>query len=287
MARPDARPGDATQLLLLDPEDDTWPPPRVVNESEPDLADDYEELLGHLYRSFASGIASARWPIDAELHASDLLGAVEALVVSEGLTAPEGAGEPFDLLFGQVVQYAAQQGTPAAQAVLRTLAVFADDDFRALIGQAADERAAAGVAEPRWGRTIGRPAVERCWRFADLFGDQESIHVTFAYGARRHGLAVLIDHQLGGGMKDAWVTDDPDQMWFSTSRMAQEAPAAEFGKITWADARRTLAAAGEAEPCPVELDQIEDLAAHAHLVAARVALLGDEQDLRGAARRNR
>ena len=260
------------------PERDPVPdvPPAPAEEfPEPD------EVLGPLFEAFAVGIARARWPLEAELHASEVLADLETALEDAGLELADDAVEagdpldPFDLLFAQIVHYAQSQRSPAALAVLRTLAVYADDEFRGEIVSAADQLAASGVKDPVWASTIGRPAVERCWRYGDIFGSQESYHLVFAYGRRRHALAVLVDHELGGGVKDTWVTDDPDQLWRSVRRDAENNPAGLLEELPWSVARESLLEAVGHEPCPVDLDQVEDVARHAHFLAARLSLPAD------------
>jgi hypothetical protein len=43
----------------------------------------------------------------------------------------------------------------------------------------------------------------RAWRYGDVFGQQSSIGVLFDDRGREH--ALMVDHALGGGIKDAWV----------------------------------------------------------------------------------
>ncbi|ONI92386.1 hypothetical protein ALI22I_04410 [Saccharothrix sp. ALI-22-I] len=51
-------------------------------------------------------------------------------------------------------------------------------------------------------RTIGRPRVGACFGYADTFGSQEGVALTFTYGRKSHALVLLIDYDLGGGVKD-------------------------------------------------------------------------------------
>jgi hypothetical protein len=57
---------------------------------------------------------------------------------------------------------------------------------------------------------IGVPVVGECCGYVDPAGGQETVIAAFAYpGRKQHGLAVLVDHTLGGGVKDCWVSRDP------------------------------------------------------------------------------
>lgn len=253
--------------------------PEAGADAHPDDLDaDLEEILGDLFDMFAAGVARARWPLEAEVHVSEVLGRLEATLAEDGLLPPDAEdGDPLGLLFAQVVAHAQGLRTARGLAVLRALAVFADDDFREHITSVADDLAASGIKEPAWARTIGRPAVERCWRFGDVFGSQESIHVVFAYSRRRHGLAVLIDHELGGGVKDCWVSEDPDQMWRSVRRSAQTGAGTFLDEISWFEARDRLLTAVALETCPVAPDQVEDVGRFFHLLAARLTLAADDE----------
>lgn len=128
-----------------------------------DLDADLEEILGDLFDMFAAGVARARWPLEAEVHVSEVLGRLEATLAEDGLLPPDAEdGDPLGLLFAQVVAHAQGLRTARGLAVLRALAVFADDDFREHVTSVADDLATSGIKEPAWARTIGTPTVERC-----------------------------------------------------------------------------------------------------------------------------
>jgi hypothetical protein len=40
-----------------------------------------------------------------------------------------------------------------------------------------------------------------------MFGVQSPVGALFDYQGREHALMVLVDHQLGGGIKDCWVCE--------------------------------------------------------------------------------
>jgi len=269
------------------------PPSAESPAPEDDETPDLEDLLASLVAALADGIAAARWPLDAEMHASELLGDLEeelAEVAAEfgepavsevGEPAVSEVGEPtqaepFDALFALLVHYTAAQRTPEALAVLRTLATFATEDFAVEITAAADEIAASGVPDPVWARTIGRPTFERAWRFGDIHGSQESLHMVFAYGRRRHVLSVLIDHELGGGIKDSYVAEDPDKAWTWIRREASRTPGTVLDEVSWSEARAALLEAVHHEPCPGDLDQADGVTGLAHLLGARLTLPADD-----------
>ena len=247
-----------------------------------DAAEDAAELnalLDPFLGMLADGIAPAKWPLEAEMHASDVLGVLEegmaGAIERDPLPEEEAGSTPLDVLLTQLVAHAERQRTPESLAVLRALSPFTTGAFRQSVDDAANRVAASGVPDPAWANTIGRPTVERCWRFGDIFGFQASYHVVFAYGRRRHALAILLDHTLGGGIKDSWVSDDPDHLWSEVRRESRREPDAFLEEIPWSVARAALREAAEREPCPADPDQVEDVARHAHLVRSRLSVDDD------------
>lgn len=65
---------------------------------------------------------------------------------------------------------------------------------------------------PTWVDSVGSATPTRAWLVSDVFGDQESLLVAFSQDGdpREHALVVLIDHNLSGQAKDAWIAADPD-----------------------------------------------------------------------------
>lgn len=88
------------------------------------------------------------------------------------------------------------------------------------------------VTGPAWLDAVGQAEPTRAWIASDVFGDQDSLIVGFAYAGREreHALIVLVDHNLSGQAKDAWIAGDLDEavrMWESNSdhhMRVQEAP---------------------------------------------------------------
>lgn len=68
------------------------------------------------------------------------------------------------------------------------------------------------VGAPTWVDNVGSATPTRAWLVSDVFGDQESLLVAFSQDGdpREHALVVLIDHNLSGLVKDAWIAADPD-----------------------------------------------------------------------------
>ncbi len=84
-----------------------------------------------------------------------------------------------------------------------------------------DERARGVVAEvrqsvtgPAWIDTIGRSQPSRSWMVSDVFGDQESLIIGFSHPGDpvEHAIVALVDHNLSGQVKDAWLAGDLDDV---------------------------------------------------------------------------
>ncbi|MBI1758749.1 MAG: hypothetical protein HYR62_05935 [Actinobacteria bacterium] len=248
----------------------------LVPGADPDTGPGTDEVPGRPEAAFAGLLADVRralrtirTPFDAELWGSELLGML-SLLDPEGLVGADAVAAQ------QVLVEAAEEScSPESLALLRVLAAVGPTPARAEAASAADRLSRAGVPDQRWAGVVGAPSIGDCWRYGDVLGYQESITVCFAYGAKRHALSVLIDHGLGGGMKDCWATEDVDAVLTQTRAVARDNPAVQFELIDAAEARSRLAAAISAPECPEQPEQIEDIALARALLHARVALLPD------------
>lgn len=70
------------------------------------------------------------------------------------------------------------------------------------------------VAGPAWLDAVGRATPTRGWVASDVFGDQDSLIVGFAQPgeAGEHAIVALVDHNLSGQAKDAWIAGDLDDV---------------------------------------------------------------------------
>jgi hypothetical protein len=206
-----------------------------------------------------------REPVDAELWGSDMIGAL-------GGRAGDGDTAVMTELAESLVSAAEQSATPEALALLRVLGAIGTPALKEAATEAAERVSAGGVPEPDWAAAIGTPTVGRCWHYSDVGGQQESVTVSFGYGAAEHALSVLIDHNKGGKIKDAWV-DDAAGMLDKTWLAAENDPLVIFEPIEPGDARDRLTKALAAGECPVKPDEADDLTAHRALLHARVRFL--------------
>jgi hypothetical protein len=134
--------------------------------------------------------------------------------------------------------------------------------------------AVAGV--PEWAAAVGRVTPTRAWVASDVFGDQDSLIIGFRQEARagERPLVVLVDHNLSGQAKDAFIADDLDEV--VASWRSNLDPHVTMGEVPVDDALRRLQEAmamsdlwnGDAEL------RTEDLAQHRALVWSRLRRCG-------------
>ncbi|HSV67974.1 MAG TPA: plasmid pRiA4b ORF-3 family protein [Mycobacteriales bacterium] len=225
-----------------------------------------EESLADLLEGFRPLLDRSCDQLTAELSGSEFLGLMRQ-------AAPDVAELPA-ILTG-LVEQAEDVGGPVALAMLRVLAVLAPGDVRGMAADAADRLVAAGGLTDRpWVRGLGTPGVGPCFGYTDDIGAQEVLVVTFSYGRESHGLAVLIDHGLGGGVKDCYPADRPDRIRAEYRQIAAR-HGLDFRDYEPGEARAVLARALDRPPCPVAPDQLEDVGYYLDLLRQRVTLLPD------------
>jgi hypothetical protein len=244
-------------------------------EFDPDGELDPDQAVTDMAAALIRSVQQQRRPLDVELAVCDLLGLI-ALELSEVADEAEVVEVQRGML-GVVIGRLAELGGAPGLAALRALAAIGPASTRALAAESARALAADGVFDQRWAATIGRPTFLRAWLYGDIYGAQTSVGLMFDYGRRQHALLTLIDHELGGGVKDCFVLEGApaarahDQV---ETEMADN-PEAFFEDLDAATAAEHLAAALEQEICPVEDDQVEDLAHHIDLLRSRTALLAE------------
>jgi hypothetical protein len=248
-------------------------------DAEPDI----DALFAPLPPAQASGVvlnearevlSQVRQPIEAELWGSDMVGALSGKRAEQNTDQSidsDGTGVLAELA-ASLVPAAEKEATTEALGLLRILGALAEQPLGDAASEAADRVSAAGVKDPAWVSGLGSPTVGRCWRYSDIGGRQESVTVSFGYGATEHALSVLIDHGKGGKVKDAWV-DNAEGLLDKTWLAAQHDPLIVFENIESADAGKRLANAIAAGECPSKPDEADDLKAHRALLHARVRYL--------------
>jgi hypothetical protein len=240
-----------------------------MGNAEPDIA----ELFAPLRPAQASDVvlnearqvlSHVRQPIDAELWGSDMIGALSG--------AEPGGPDVMTELARSLVPAVEMKATPEALGLLRVLGAIGSPELKAAATAAAERLTIQGMPDPDWAAAIGSPTIGKCWHYSDVGGRQESITVSFGYGASEHALSVLIDHGKGGKIKDAWV-DNAEGLLDKTWLAAENDPLIIFEAIEPADAGARLARAVAAGECPSKPDEADDLTAHRALLRARVRYL--------------
>lgn len=199
---------------------------------------------------------------------AELTGAEFLAMMREAVPVDSELSELIAALIGQ----AEGHGTPEALAMLRVLAVVGPPEVQSAAAGAADRLVEAGLTDRPWVTDLGRPRVGPCFGYADERGAQEAIGITFSYGGKQHALAVLIDHDLGGGIKDCFPTEHTTRIRADYQKAAK-GHGLDFHDYEPAQARAILDRALGKPPCPVEPDQIEDVGDYLNLLRARVLLL--------------
>ncbi len=225
-----------------------------------------EEALAGLLEGWGPLCKPGADTFRAELSGAEFLGTMRQ-------TAPDPDEVP-EVLAG-LIGHAESTAKPEALAMLRVVAVLGPPEIQPAAAAAADRLVAAGLTDRPWVRELGAPQVGPSFGFVDDFGAQQGITVTFTYGRKAHAFVVLIDYGLGGGVKDCYPTDRPDEIRAEYQKVTKR-HGWDFCDYAPAAARAILDRALAAAPCPVEPDQVEDVGQYLDLLRRRVALLPDD-----------
>ncbi len=219
-----------------------------------------QRFLAGLLGKFQPTLRHGGDPLRAELTGAEFLGALAC------------ADAPPDLLAELVSQVEACGGREAL-AALRVMAVMGPSHLQSGASGAADRLVTTGLTDPTWVDGLGTPTPGPCFGYTDPMGCQETVVTPFQYPGRKpHGLAVLIDHDLGGGVKDCWVSGTPNK-----TRRDYRAVAARHGLDFFdnkpAHTRPVLERALSRPPCPVDPDQVACVRDYLPLLRLRTTLL--------------
>lgn len=240
-------PTDAVLAQLV--EDGILPSPE---ESLTDLLENWKPLLKQGCDSFT-----------AELTGVEFLAMLRELA-----SYPEQVSE----LLASLISQAETTGSEEGLAMLRVLAAVGPRELRQPAAVAGDRMVGCGLRDLPWASGLGKPVVVDCFGYGDEFGSQIALAMTFAYRGRPHALAVLIDYELGGGVKDCWPSDTPNEVR-AGFRDAARRSGVVLREYHPAAAREILERALAVPPCPVEQDQVEDVGTYLDLLRQRVLLL--------------
>jgi hypothetical protein len=165
-------------------------------------------LFAEMLRA-ARELLAVRSPLDAELMVSELLGTWWGQQPGRaGMREARRRRADIEELVGEgLVAYAAQQGSPAALALLSGIACLGTPRQCAQAEQAALDLMERGVARPAWADHVGAVEAAECYVNSDAYGDRDEVVCVFSYaGQEQHALVVVVDYNAGGLARDGWVT---------------------------------------------------------------------------------
>ncbi|RNL87669.1 hypothetical protein [Halostreptopolyspora alba] len=243
----------------------------------------------------ARALLAMRQPLDVELGVSEMLGSWW------GQRVP---GVDVDRLLGEgLVTHAVEAGTPAGLAMLSAVSELGTSQRqRLLAAEGARRLPEQGVTPPMWAESVGTARPVAAYVSGSRFGDIDDIICTFRYdnapgtesGEAGHALIAVIDHNIGGVLRDAWVTTKVDRLLEHCRREAADTLMATFSELTPERARTLLEASfarthqvlsSHAGNRPVRISEAGNgefaagtLAKHHALALARVRALPREEN---------
>ncbi|MFI6504333.1 hypothetical protein [Nonomuraea typhae] len=212
----------------------------------------------------ARELLAVRTPLDAELMVSDMIGAWWGKRVK--------GGDVEQVLGEGLVDYAAKAGTPASLTLLICLAYLGTARQGAKAEGAALAMMEGGVARPGWAERVGAVKPTGCYVSRDAYGDQDTVICTFAYrwgeaaapsalavaGQDRHALVMVVDHNMSGMARDAWVSSHVDKLLDQARAEAEANPMLLFEEIEPQQARALLESAMKATREPKTPPPVSD-----------------------------
>jgi hypothetical protein len=224
---------------------------------------DRQDSLAALFDDWTVLLADDVDPMVAELMGIDFQSAIR------GAVDPDAEGmDPLLML----IKAARTQAGPAALAMLQALVATAPAEIRHEAADAAATLTSAGVPDQPWVKTVGSPVFVAACAQRDPSGAQEAVLIEFRYRQHRHGIVVLLDNDLGGGVKDCWPTDDPATVR-SEYLHVSKAEGLDFVEYERGEVADIVNRALSRPPCPQQEDQIEGVDRYLELLRRRVALL--------------
>src|SRR3954451_25233085 len=136
----------------------------------------------------ARDVAKLDCALDAEMLGTALLGSVYSIATSDRAAAVRD-------FVGGFLSATTRRRTAAATTIREV--------FAALVPDAAGAtEVRRGAQTPSWAAQLGRVRLTGCYAYGDVYGDQTSYLVTFAYqdsldGGPEHAVVALVDHNIG------------------------------------------------------------------------------------------
>lgn len=206
-----------------------------------------EALFADMLRA-ARELLAVRSPLDAELMVSELLGtwwSHQPTRGGHGRLAARRRADVEELVGEGLVDYAAQQASPAALALLSGVACLGTTRQAVKAEEAALHLMDRGVARPRWAEHVGAVVAGDCYVNTDSYGDRDEVICVFNYaGHDEHALVVVVDYNAGGMVKDGWVTSQVGKLLAYCRDLGEpDGPRASFSRVDPPNARRLLQSA--------------------------------------------
>jgi hypothetical protein len=164
-----------------------------------------DRILDGLIDSAGHELLAGGDPVEAEIWASGLLG-----VFHDARTDARAKGmddAPFEeALLDRCLRRRDERSVAVASALGAVMPPPLDEVASSVV--AGLHRLAPRV--PDWAQRVGLTHPTRASIASDVFGDQDSLIIAFAQEGdpTEHALAVLVDHNLSGQAKDAWIASD-------------------------------------------------------------------------------
>nr|WP_296069919.1 hypothetical protein [uncultured Actinoplanes sp.] len=211
----------------------------------------------------ARDVAKLDCALDAEMLGTALLGSVYSVAASDRATAVRDFVADF-------LSATTRRRTAAATTIREVFATLVPD-----ARGAADVR--RGAQAPAWTAQLGRVRPTGCYAYGDVYGDQTSYLVTFAYedaddGGPEHAVVALVDHNIGI-TKDVFVGASAERILDQVREMCAD------DDLTWFREEDPGRLRGEVARHLEVTDGLNDLPAEGSLAtdralaAARLALL--------------
>jgi hypothetical protein len=233
----------------------------------------------------ARELLAVRSPLDAELMVSELLGTWWGQRSTRrggrlrgGRVGLSRRADVEELVGEGLITYAAQQGSPAALALLSGIACLGTARQAASAEQAALVLMESGVARPGWAEHVGAVVAGECYMNSDAYGDRDEVVCVFSYaGQEQHALVVAVDYNAGGMARDGWVTSQVDKLLDYCRQSAST-----FTQVQPPHARRLLESALAVTEAAGDPPVSNSFPSYHAFIRARVRTLPPTQSGRGA-----
>ncbi|MFF5294974.1 hypothetical protein [Paractinoplanes globisporus] len=164
----------------------------------------------------ARDVAKLDCALDAEMLGTALLGSVYSVAEADRAAAVR-------VFVGEFLSATTRRRTAAATTIREVFATLVPD----AAGAAQVRR---GAQAPSWVEQLGRVRPTGCYAYGDVYGDQTSYLVTFAYenadGGPEHAVVALVDHNIGI-TKDVFVGSSAERILQQVREMCAE------DELTW------------------------------------------------------